>query len=78
VNDTIHLEYDFELINSQWRVVKVFSKLSKGKTIKFATKKCLNNYIAGSRCNLFVYYPIRHNLCSLLKSTLPRLLKQLY
>jgi hypothetical protein len=40
VNDTIHLGHGFELINSQWRVVKVFSKfkIQKGKTIKIATK----------------------------------------
>jgi hypothetical protein len=39
VNDTIHLEYDFELINSQWRVVKFFFKIVKRQNNKICHKK---------------------------------------
>ena len=45
VKDNIHLGHGFELINSQWRVVEVLSKVSKRQNNKKGNKKVAKKII---------------------------------
>ena len=74
VKNNIYLRHGFDLIKSQWKVVKVLSKMSK--SVKEGEKMGKRNYVTGRRCNWFVCYAMRHNLCSALGSTLSCLQKE--
>jgi hypothetical protein len=50
--------------------------VSKRPTCKIGKKGVKRNYVAGRRCNWFVFFAMRHNLCNTLGSNLPCLQKE--
>ena len=60
------------MINSQWKLCKFCQKCQKDQKVK-KTRRKKKKYVARSRCHLFGYYAMWHNLCRPLGSTVPKL-----